>query len=43
MEAGNSPQKLFANYRELVTEKDAKAWFSIEPQTSENVIAMNVA
>jgi hypothetical protein len=28
---GNSPQKLFANYRELVTESEAKRWFSALP------------
>ena len=28
---GNSPAKLFSNYRELVTETDAKAWFNVTP------------
>ena len=32
LEMGNSPQKLFANYRELVTESDAKRWFSVLPE-----------
>ena len=27
LEMGNSPRKLFANYRELVTEEDALDWF----------------
>ncbi|MCK9587956.1 MAG: tyrosine-type recombinase/integrase [Terrimicrobiaceae bacterium] len=29
LEMGNSPRKLFENYRELVTPEDAEAWFSI--------------
>jgi len=32
LEMGNSPQKLFANYRELVTESEAKRWFSVLPE-----------
>jgi hypothetical protein len=31
LEAGNSPAMIFSNYRELVTPKDAKAWFAIAP------------
>ena len=31
LEAGNSPQMIFKHYRELVTEKEADAWFSIVP------------
>ena len=31
LEAGNSPQMIFEHYRELVTEKEAKAWFAITP------------
>ena len=31
LEAGNSPKMLFENYRELVTEKDALAYFGILP------------
>ena len=31
LEAGNSPKMLFENYRELVTEKDALAYFRILP------------
>ena len=31
LEAGNTPQMIFKCYRELVTEKDAKVWFSITP------------
>lgn len=29
LESGNSPQIIDSNYRELVTEKDAETWFSI--------------
>jgi integrase len=31
LEMGNSPQKLFANYRELVTESEAQRWFAVMP------------
>ena len=31
LEAGNSPKMIFRHYREVVTEEDAKAWFSIMP------------
>jgi integrase len=31
LEAGNSPKMLFEHYRELVTEAEAKAWFSLTP------------
>lgn len=31
LEMGNSPRKLFSNYRELVTEQDAERWFSVVP------------
>ena len=31
LEAGNSPTIIFRHYRELVTEDEAKAWFSIVP------------
>ena len=31
LEMGNSPRKLFANYRELVTEEDAQDWFDVSP------------
>lgn len=34
LEAGNSPQKIFTNYRELVTPKEATRWFSIKPDES---------
>jgi len=31
LEAGNSPQMIFKHYRELVTEKEADAWFGVTP------------
>ena len=31
LEAGNSPQMIFSNYRELVTPQDAETWFAIVP------------
>jgi integrase len=31
LEAGNSPKIIFQNYRELVTEDEAKEWFGIAP------------
>ena len=40
MEAGNSPEKLFRHYREVVTEADAKTWFSIEPGNLDKIIPM---
>ncbi|MGA2248477.1 MAG: hypothetical protein ABSH48_26210 [Verrucomicrobiota bacterium] len=35
IEAGNSKQMLLANYFQLVSESDAKAWFSIVPRETE--------
>lgn len=29
LEMGNSPKKLFSNYRELVTKTQANAWFDV--------------
>jgi len=34
LEAGNSPRMVFEHYRELVTERDAKAWFGITPESA---------
>jgi integrase len=31
LEAGNSPQVIFAHYRELVTPEAAEAWFDVKP------------
>ena len=36
LEMGNSPSMLFRNYRELVTEEQAKEWFSIFPNAANN-------
>jgi integrase len=33
LECGNSPQMIDSNYRELVSEADAKLWFEISPKT----------
>ena len=44
LEAGNSPLMVFRNYRQLVTDAQAKAWFAIVPeQSKENVIPMPAA
>lgn len=36
-EAGNSPAMIHGNYRQLVTETDAKAWFAIAPESAKKV------
>jgi len=38
LELGNSPAKLFSNYRELADEHDAKAWFAIAPKRSRKIV-----
>ena len=43
LELGNSPAKLFSNYRELADEHDAKAWFSISPKRPKNVVPIGAA
>ena len=40
LELGNSPAKLFSNYRELADEHDASAWFAISPKRAKNVVTM---
>ena len=40
LELGNSPAKLFSNYRELADEHDAKAWFAISPKRPKNVVLL---
>jgi integrase len=40
LEAGNSPQMIFAHYRELVTPEQAKAWFAIKPTKATNILPM---
>ena len=37
LEAGNSPQMIFQRYRELVTEKGAKSWFAITPESTKEL------
>ena len=41
LEAGNSPQIIFSNYRELVRPSDAQKWFSIVPRQAENIIQLD--
>ena len=36
LEAGNSPEIIFKHYRELVTENEAREWFSITPDEGWN-------
>ena len=38
LELGNSPAKLFSNYRELADEHDAAAWFAINPKRSKKIV-----
>lgn len=40
LEAGNSPQMVFRNYRELVTLQEAEEWFSVMPTKPWNVVPM---
>ena len=40
LEAGNSPQMVFRNYRELTTEADAKTWFAVTPTPAKNIVPM---
>lgn len=41
LEMGNSPQKIFSNYRKVVTKSQAAAWFAIMPVVPENVVPMS--
>ncbi|MBM3841533.1 MAG: hypothetical protein FJ398_27040 [Verrucomicrobia bacterium] len=44
LEAGNSPTMIFRHYRELVTEDEARAWFSVTPATeATNVLPLSAA
>ena len=44
LETGNSPQMIFANYRQLVTETEAAKWFGVcPPKQAENVIPLRSA
>jgi integrase len=38
LEMGNSPAKVFRNYRQLVTKAQAQAWFSVAPVVSTKVV-----
>jgi len=38
-ETGNSPQMIRENYLELVTPKEAEAWFAIKPVPAESTTA----
>ena len=40
LEAGNSPRMIFSNYRQLVTQEDAKRYFGIMPASEPDVIQM---
>jgi hypothetical protein len=40
LEAGNSPQVIFRNYRELVRPADAKQWFAMTPAAQGSVIQL---
>jgi integrase len=42
-EAGNSPQIIRSNYDAVATEQEGKSWFSIMPETAENVVQMKGA
>ena len=41
LEAGNSPDIIFRNYLELVTQTQARSWFGIEPEAKGNVISIS--
>ena len=40
LEAGNSPQMIFSNYRQLVTEAEAAKWFGVVPKQAENIVPL---
>jgi integrase len=40
LEMGNTPAMIFRHYRELVTPRDAAAWWSIAPKQAANVVPM---
>ena len=43
LEMGNSPQMVFAHYRELVKPKDAALFWSLSPRAEDKVVAMSAA
>ena len=42
LEAGNSPQIILRNYRELAKPADAAKWFAIELELPANVIPASI-
>jgi hypothetical protein len=42
LEMGNSPQKMFSNYRKVVTKAQGEAWFGIMPKVPANLIPLPV-
>ena len=43
LEMGNSPQKIFSNYRKVVTKSLANEWFSSFPESPANIVPMKAA
>lgn len=43
LEMGNSPQKLFKNYRKVVTRSQAVAWFNVMPGVASNIVPIKFA
>ena len=43
LEMGNSPQKVFNNYRKVVTKSQATGWFAVMPTAPENVVPLSIA
>lgn len=43
LEMGNSPQKLFKNYRKVVTRSQAVAWFNVMPEVASNIVPIRFA
>jgi integrase len=42
LEMGNSPQKMFSNYRKVVTKAQSEAWFGIMPKLPANLIPLPI-
>jgi hypothetical protein len=43
LEMGNSPRKLFTNYRQLATPAQAEKWFSVMPTQDGKLVAFAAA
>lgn len=43
LELGNSPEKLFKNYRKVVTRSQAIAWFNVMPEVASNIVPIKFA